>query len=125
MRKQTSNNKELKSSKPNTHKTPARVLVAGRLAFIRKRLELLNRMKATEVVNNGNTTPPINLEVARGVFNSNRARTAYLSESQIAGKKKIDPKKIEEYLASLSNEAKELETAAINSNQENSLTNGI
>lgn len=124
MRKQTSNNKELKSSKPNTHKTPARVLVAGRLAFIRKRLELLNRMKATSVVNNGNTTPPINLEVARGIFNSNRARTAYLSESQITGKE-IDPKKIEKYLASLSNEAKELETAAINSNQENSLTNGI
>ncbi len=124
MRKQTSNNKELKSSKPNTHKTPARVLVAGRLAFIRKRLELLNRMKATSVVNNGNTTPPINLEVARGVFNSNRARTAYLSESQITGKE-IDPKKIEEYLASLFNEKKELETAAINSNQENSLTNGI
>ncbi len=124
MRKQTSNNKELKSSKPNTHKTPARVLVAGRLAFIRKRLELLNRMKATSVVNNGNTTPPINLEVARGVFNSNRARTAYLSESQITGKE-IDPKKIEKYLASLFNEKKELETAAINSNQENSLTNGI
>lgn len=124
MRKQTSNNKELKSSKPNTHKTPARVLVAGRLAFIRKRLELLNRMKATSVVNNGNTTPPINLEVARGIFNSNRARTAYLSESQIAGKN-IDPKKIEKYLASLFNEKKELETAAINSNQENSLTNGI
>ena len=124
MRKQTSNNKELKSSKANTHKTPARVLVAGRLAFIRKRLELLNRMKATSVVNNGNTTPPINLEVARGVFNSNRARTAYLSESQITGKE-IDPKKIEEYLASLFNEKKELETAAINSNQENSLTNGI
>lgn len=124
MRKQTSNNKELKSSKPNTHKTPARVLVAGRLAFIRKRLELLNRMKATSVVNNGNTTPPINLEVARGVFNSNRARTAYLSESQITGKE-IDPKKIEEYLASLFNEKKELETAAINSNQENPLTNGI
>lgn len=124
MRKQTSNNKELKSSKPNTHKTPARVLVAGRLAFIRKRLELLNRMKATSVVNNGNTTPPINLEVARGIFNSNRARTAYLSESQITGKE-IDPKKIEEYLASLFNEKKELETAAINSNQENSLTNGI
>ena len=123
MRKQTSNNKELKSSKPNTHKTPARVLVAGRLAFIRNRLELLNRMKATSVVNNGNTTPPINLEVARGVFNSNRARTAYLSESQITGKE-IDPKKIEKYLASLSNEAKGLETA-INSNQENSLTNGI
>ena len=124
MRKQTSNNKELKSSKANTHKTPARVLVAGRLAFIRKRLELLNRMKATSVVNNGNTTPPINLEVARGVFNSNRARTAYLSESQITGKE-IDPKKIEEYLASLFNEKKELETAAINSNQENPLTNGI
>lgn len=124
MRKQTSNNKELKSSKPNTHKTPARVLVAGRLAFIRKRLELLNRMKATSVVNNGNTTPPINLEVARGIFNSNRARTAYLSESQITGKE-IDPKKIEEYLASLFNEKKELETAAINSNQENPLTNGI
>lgn len=124
MRKQTSNNKELKSSKPNTHKTPARVLVAGRLAFIRKRLELLNRMKATSVVNNGNTTPSINLEVARGIFNSNRARTAYLSESQITGKE-IDPKKIEEYLASLFNEKKELETAAINSNQENSLTNGI
>ena len=123
MRKQTSNNKELKSSKPNTHKTPARVLVAGRLAFIRNRLELLNRMKATSVVNNGNTTPPINLEVARGVFNSNRARTAYLSESQITGKE-IDPKKIEKYLASLSNEAKGLETA-INSNQENPLTNGI
>lgn len=123
MRKQTSNNKELKSSKPNTHKTPARVLVAGRLTFIRKRLELLNRMKATEVVNNGNTTPPINLEVARGIFNSNRARTAYLSESQIAGKN-IDPKKIEKYLASLSNEAKGLKTA-INSNQENPLTNGI
>lgn len=123
MRKQTSNNKELKSSKANTHKTPARVLVAGRLAFIRKRLELLNRMKATSVVNNGNTTPPINLEVARGIFNSNRARTAYLSESQITGKN-IDPKKIEKYLASLSNEAKGLETA-INSNQENSLTNGI
>ena len=123
MRKQTSNNKELKSSKPNTHKTPARVLVAGRLAFIRARLRLLNRMKATAVVNNGNATSPIDLEVARGIFNSNRARTAYLSESQISGNS-INPQKIESYLASLSNEAKELETA-INSNQENSLTNGI
>ena len=125
MRKQTSKNNELKSSnKANTNKTPARVLVAGRLAFIRARLRLLNRMKATAVVNNGNATSPIDLEVARGIFNSNRARTAYLSESQISGS--INPQKIESYLASLSNEAKELETTSSTiSNHENPLVNTI
>lgn len=124
MRKQTSK-KELKSSnKANTNKTPASVLVAGRLAFIRARLRLLNRMKATAVVNNGNATSPIDLKVARGIFNSNRARTAYLSESQISGS--INPRKIESYLASLSNEAKELETVSSkNPDQENSLANSI
>ena len=126
MRKQTSKNNELKSSnKANTNKTPARVLVAGRLAFIRARLRLLNRMKATAVVNNGNTTSPIDLEIARGIFNSNRARTAYLSESQISGNS-INPQKIESYLASLSNEAKELETTSSTiSNHENPLVNTI
>lgn len=126
MRKQTSKNNELKSSnKANTNKTPARVLVAGRLAFIRARLRLLNRMKATAVVNNGNATSPIDLEVARGIFNSNRARTAYLSESQISGNS-INPRKIEIYLASLSNEAKELKTVSSkNPDQENSLANSI
>ena len=124
MRKQTSK-KELKSSnKANTNKTPASVLVAGRLAFIRARLRLLNRMKATAVVNNGNATSPIDLKVARGIFNSNRDRTAYLSESQISGS--INPRKIESYLASLSNEAKELETVSSkNPDQENSLANSI
>ena len=126
MRKQTSKNNELKSSnKANTNQTPARVLVAGRLAFIRARLRLLNRMKATAVVNNGNATSPIDLEVARGIFNSNRARTAYLSESQISGNS-INPRKIESYLASLSNEAKELETTSSTiSNHENPLVNTI
>ena len=126
MRKQTSKNNELKSSnKANTNKTPASVLVAGRLAFIRARLRLLNRMKATAVVNNGNATSPIDLEVARGIFNSNRARTAYLSESQISGNS-INPRKIESYLASLSNEAKELETTSSTiSNHENPLVNTI
>lgn len=126
MRKQTSKNNELKSSnKANTNKTPASVLVAGRLAFIRARLRLLNRMKATAVVNNGNATSPIDLEVARGIFNSNRARTAYLSESQISGNS-INPQKIESYLASLSNEAKELETTSSTiSNHENPLVNTI
>ncbi len=125
MKTQTLISKKSSSKKNNnvSKKTPVKVLIAGRLAFIRARLEKLRKMKATAVVNNGNTNSPTTLEVGREIFNENVNRQAFLMGSQVSGST-IDHKKIEDYIKSLESEERKLENDMTH-NEEEILLSGV
>lgn len=126
MKKQQTLISKKSSSKKNNNvskKTPVKVLIAGRLAFIRARLEKLRKMKATAVVNNGNTNSPTTLEVGREIFNENVNRQAFLMGSQVSGST-IDHKKIEDYIKSLESEGRKLENDMTH-NEEEILLSGV
>lgn len=125
MKTQTLISKKSSSKKNNnvSKKTPVKVLIAGRLAFIRARLEKLKKMKATAVVNNGNTNSPTTLEVGREIFNENVNRQAFLMGSQVSGST-IDHKKIENYIKLLESEERKLENDMTH-NEEEILLSGV
>ena len=126
MKKQQTLISKKSSSKKNNNvskKTPVKVLIAGRLAFIRARLEKLKKMKATAVVNNGNANPSIKLKVGRKIFNADVNRLEYLMRYNISGNT-IDTKEIEAYINSLESEERKLEKD-MKHNEEEILSSGV
>ena len=126
MKKQQTLISKKSSSKKNNNvskKTPVKVLIAGRLAFIRARLEKLKKMKATAVVNKGNANPSIKLKVGREIFNADVNRVGFLMSDNISGNT-IVTKEIEAYINSLESEERKLEKD-MKHNEEEILSSGV
>lgn len=111
------NIKPSKSKKKATKKnmTSPRILLAGRLAFIKERLNVLNNMKAEQIANKGNAVSPVTLQAAREVYSEKVKRISTLAESEISSNSTINLNKI---FANLSENEIEDISSLINDNDE-------